>query len=319
MQPIAGQFECVAGAVWFTPRFPFVPGASYTLVVAAEEWRITRPARVGAPTADVVAIYPTADEVPANLLRIYLHFSEPMSEGWAARAVRVRRADTDEPLHDVFLPMEPELWDGERRRLTMLLDPGRIKRGLVPNREAGYPLVEGVPIVVGVDPAFRDASGNPLRARAERTYRVGPPVRRHVDPAQWHLHPPVAGTMEPLKVELDRPLDHALLGHCLRVRNEPGAPVAGSGTIGARERSWRFEPDEPWEAGRFTLIVDSRLEDLAGNSLNRVFDRDLTRAADAPLGAGPYALEFECGAMVSSPTADRVPGVRPTRRSAHGS
>ena len=93
-------------------------------------------------------MYPSTDELPVNQLKLYVHFSSPMSEGWAARAVRVRRADNDEPLEGVFLAMEPELWDRERRRLTLLLDPGRIKRGLVPNAEAGYPLIQGVSVIV---------------------------------------------------------------------------------------------------------------------------------------------------------------------------
>ena len=60
----------------------------------------------------------------------------------------------------VFLPPEPELWDARNAtRLTMLLDPGRIKRGLVPNLEFGYPLVEGTTISIGIDAAFRDATG----------------------------------------------------------------------------------------------------------------------------------------------------------------
>ena len=41
---------------------------------------------------------------------IYVHFSSPMSEGWAARAVRVLRAANDAPLEGVFLAMEPELF-----------------------------------------------------------------------------------------------------------------------------------------------------------------------------------------------------------------
>ena len=102
-------------------------------------------------TTEVVAIYPTAAELPVNLLRVYVHFSASMSEGWAARAIRVTREDTGETLDDVFLPPEPELWDPERKRLTMLLDPGRIKRGLVPNLEFGYPLVEGTTVRIAVD------------------------------------------------------------------------------------------------------------------------------------------------------------------------
>ena len=42
-------------------------------------------------------------------------------------------------LPHALLAMPPELWDRPRRRLTLLLEPGRIKRGLVPNAELGAP------------------------------------------------------------------------------------------------------------------------------------------------------------------------------------
>jgi hypothetical protein len=266
---------------------PGAPGA-----VGRETWTIERPAPHRAPATDVVALYPSAAEVPLNLLKLYLYFSGPMSEGWAARAVHVRRADTGTPLEGVFLPMEPELWDRARRRLTLLLDPGRIKRGLAPNAEAGYPLIEGAPIVVGVDPAFRDAAGRPLRAGAERRYAVGPALRARVEPAGWRFDRPAAGTRDPLSVTFDRPLDRALLGHSLWVHDGAGAPLAGQAAVGPDERGWRFAPRAPWVAGRYALIVDPRLEDLAGNSLIRVFDRDLSRPEDAPAGAGPVAIDL---------------------------
>ena len=217
-----------------------------------------------------------------------------MSEGGATRSVHVRRADNDEPLDDVFLAMEPELWDPERRRLTLLLDPGRIKRGLVPHEEASYPLTEGVPVVVRVDAEFRDAAGQPLRTGIERRYEVGPAVRVRVNPADWRFRYPAAGSLSPLTVEFDRPLDHALLEHSLWVNNAAGAPVAGRGSIGPGERSWRFEPRSPWEEGRYVVDVDPRLEDLAGNSLIRMFDRDLMRAEDVPVDVRAVAIEFTC-------------------------
>ena len=42
------------------------------------------------------------------------------------------------------------------------------------------------------------------------------------------------------------------------------------------------------------MLVDPRLEGLAGNSLIRVFDRDLTRAEDAPADARHVAIDFYC-------------------------
>ena len=40
------------------------------------------------------------------------------------------------------------------------------------------------------------------------------------------------------------------------------------------EKSFLFYPDKPWTSGNYYLITDSRLEDLAGNNLNKLFDRD---------------------------------------------
>ena len=298
---VAGRIVIQHGTVCFVPRFPFAGGVSYSLLVnpsgagdSAEVWEILRPSPDAVSTTEVVAIYPTAAELPVNLLRVYVHFSAPMSEGWAARAIRVTRADTGETLEGVFLPPEPELWDARRKRLTMLLDPGRIKRGLAPNLELGYPLVEGTTVRVTVDPAFRDATGKPLKAGAERSYSIGPALRSRINPHAWRLTAPAACSQKPLRVEFDRPLDHGLLQHCLSVRDAAGRTVAGVGEVGLGEWSWSFTPDTPWQTGEHALVVEPRLEDVAGNSPARVFDRDVTQADDAPGEPGPVVVSFAC-------------------------
>ncbi|MDE0363340.1 MAG: hypothetical protein OXU28_10250 [Chloroflexota bacterium] len=299
--PMAGRFLVQDGSVWFAPRFPFADRVSYSLLVGsagdadgAEVWEIRRPSPDAVSTTEVVAIYPTAAELPVNLLRVYVHFSAPMSEGWAARAIRVSREDTGQALEDVFLPPEPELWDAQRMRLTMLLDPGRIKRGLMPNLEFGYPLMEGTTVRIAIDPAFRDASGQPLRAGAGRSYSIGPALRSRIDPTAWRLTVPNAGSRTPLLVEFDRPLDHGLLQHCLLVRDAAGQALSGVAEIGEGECSWRFMPDAPWQTGEHHLLVEPRLEDVAGNSPARVFDRDVTKAQDAPGEREAVMIGFSC-------------------------
>ena len=297
--PVAGSFTSTGAVVRFTPRFPFADGMNYSLVVdtagrGPEVWSIVRASQSSASDAEVLAIYPTAAELPVNLLRIYVHFSAPMSEGRAARAIRVCRADTGEDLHDVFLPPEPELWDPERRRLTMLLDPGRIKRGLVPNLEAGYPLVEGVAVKVLVDAEFRDAGDRPLQAGVERRYSIGAPLRSRIDMDKWRLTAPQAGSRTALVAEFGRPLDHGLLQHCLRVCDETGTAVPGDTEVGEEERSWRFTPSLPWREGDYRLVVEPRLEDVAGNSPIRVFDRDITRPEDTPPEDSKLWVAFAC-------------------------
>ena len=297
--PVAGRFMVEGRSVWFLPRFPFAGGVRYSLLVEnavdterAEVCEIVRPAPDAVSTTEVVAIYPTAAELPVNLLRVYVHFSAPMSEGWAARSIKVSRADTGETLDDVFLPPEPELWDAGRKRLTMLLDPGRIKRGLAPNLEFGYPLVEGTTVCVSIDPSFRDARGQPLRAGAERSYDIGPALRARIDPRAWRLAAPAAGSRDALLVEFGRPLDHGLLQHCLSVRDADGRTVHGVGETGEAECNLWFVPDAPWQTGEYQLVVEPRLEDVSGNTPARVFDRDVTRPEDAPLRMEAGAISF---------------------------
>jgi hypothetical protein len=70
------------------------------------------------------------------------------------------------------------------------LDPGRIKRGLVGHDQAGYPLTEGVAVVVAVEGSFRDAARRPLLAAAERRYHVGAAVRAKVELGAGRSHRP---------------------------------------------------------------------------------------------------------------------------------
>jgi hypothetical protein len=246
-----------------------------------------------APTTTVVAVRPGGATVPRNLLRAYVHFSAPMSEGDAAACVRLVDADTGEVVEGALLAMDPELWDPARTRLTVLLDPARIKRGLAPHREAGYALHEGDAVTIVVDRAFRDADGRPLAEGAAVRYEVGPDLRTRVDPRSWDVVAPVAGTRSPLGVRFGRPLDHALLDHCLVVRDARGATVPGRAETADDATAWSFAPDVAWEPVRHHLAVSAMLEDVAGNSVARVFDRDLTDDGQAPLAATEVAVEVD--------------------------
>ena len=279
--PMAGRVAVDGDDACFVPRFAFMDGAPYAVSVDGVTVAVLlRPARHVGATTEVLSVHPQAQEVPRNLLRFYVVFSGPMSEGHAREHLRL----VDEngvPLHDAFLSTDYELWDGPHRRLTVLLDPARIKRGLAAHRQAGYPLRVGEPFRFVVDAGFRDARGAPLRSGAERRYDVGPDERRRVEPADWKLHNPSRHTFDPLEVSFDRPLDYGLLSRCLHVVDPGGRRVPGAGEVGSDERSWRLVPAEPWRAGPYDLVIEDVLEDLAGNSLTRVFDRDRTRPADA--------------------------------------
>jgi hypothetical protein len=289
---MAGRLEPDGADLCFIPRFAFLDGTSYTVTVDGTSAAVlvrARPERRAA--TEVTGIRPTAAEVPVNLLRLYVWFSAPMSEGCAAEQVRLAR-DDGSIITDALLPSEQELWDGSRRRLTVLLDPARIKRGLPGHQEAGYPLRPGEPFQLVIGDGLRDAQGLPLLAPAQRRYQVGAEERRHVDPASWVLTVPAPGTRQPLQVTFGRPLDHGLLARCLQVRGPGGQLTDGTAQSGPGEQSWQLTPARPWAPAVHQLIVDPVLEDLAGNSVSRVFDRDLTRPEDQPRPARPVNIAF---------------------------
>lgn len=286
--PMAGEWRFTGSAHAFEPRFPFLAGVSYAVVLDGRPvGALRRPAPAVQPSTRVVALYPAVAEVPLNLLRLYLQFSAPMREGCALRHVHLTDAATGVRRDGAFLDMTPELWDASRTCLTLLLDPGRIKRGLVPHDEAGYPLEGGRTTLVTIDAAWPDAHGQPLAEGVSRTYDVGPAVRAHVRPDAWQLTLPRAGTRDALTVRFERPLDHALAARCLAVlRDGPAGaldPYPGIGHVAGDGRAWQFLPAAPWGETPCRVRVSSLLEDLAGNSVGRVFDRDLSRPGDDPV------------------------------------
>ncbi|BDZ51354.1 hypothetical protein GCM10025867_35950 [Frondihabitans sucicola] len=245
----AGTWDRDDDAACFTPRFAAVPGTGYVVLGRPEgpgrDWREL--ARTEAPRAErrsstvVEAIEPGSGEVPANLLRFSVTFSAPMEEGSAAGHVHL----LDETGHESagsLLEMPPELWDRNRRRLTVLLEPGRIKRGLQPHVRAGAPIRAGGRVTLVVDAELRDATGAPLSSAARRTYRVGPPVRSRVDPALWEVRWPTAAG-EPLVLRFDRGLDSTLVRRYLRVTDGHGVPVPGRAALDPAATLWSFTPD----------------------------------------------------------------------------
>ncbi len=282
--PMLGRHIVDGPLIAFVPRFPLRPGLKYRAVFdpaaaafattdapARMETVVSLPAAPPQATTVVEAVYPSARELPENLLKFYVHFSAPMGRGESYKYVRIVDRDGRE-VPDAILEIGEELWDAEQRRLTLLFDPGRIKRGLKPNEEVGSPLLAGREYELVIDAPWRDAEGAPLVKAWRRGFRVMPPDDQQPVPRRWTIEAPAAGSRDVLTVQFDEPLDRALLDHMLAVRNAVGAAVPGQIRVDREETRWRFEPDAPWTLGRYLLAVDPALEDRAGNSVGRAFE-----------------------------------------------
>jgi hypothetical protein len=299
--PILGDVVREGDALRFAPRFPLRPGMRYRAVyrepgqatplveVLALEGGAEPPAR---PETALERIDPSPDVLPENLLKLYLHFSAPMSRGEAYRRIRL----LDEEGRDVelpFLEIDQELWDRDGRRLTLLFDPGRIKRELVPNEEVGSPLREGRAYTLVVDRGWPDAHGRPLAREGRKRFRVGPPDHAPPRTRDWRVVPPRAGTRDALVVTFPEPLDRALLERVIEVLDRSGAALDGEIAIGGGETRWSFTPGAPWRAGRHILRAATILEDMAGNSLGRPFEVDVFERVEDRVLDVSESLYFE--------------------------
>ncbi len=268
-----GSFRLSDGDLLFEPLVPFTRGLEYEVKYNGQPLaRIVVPPSENKP--ELMAVYPTQDTVPENLLKIYLSFTRPMQTGNSLKHVTLTSEGGD-TLRDIFLDLQPELWNDDNTLLTVWLDPGRGKRGLQPNKKLGAPLEKGKRYTLTISPDWSDIHGAALRAAQIKGFCVGD--RDEVSPAtrRWRVAVPHQSTNDPLIVRFAEPLDYALILSALRIADKSGSTVRGNWTAGDEEKTAMFIPDTLWAKGFYTLDVEPRLEDLAGNNLSRLFDEDL--------------------------------------------
>ena len=294
LPPVLGTHAVRDGVLRFTPRFPFDAGQRYAVVFdpsslpsarggsaptppRALRTMIEVPAPEREPSTRVIAVYPTGPRVPENHLRLYVVFSAPMGLGAGGPHIRLLD-ERGQPVADAFLPLDIDLWNADRTRYTVLYDPGRVKRGILPNAELGRPLDADRRYTLAIDAAWRDAAGQPLVAPFRREFQVGPPRERALDPEAWQIDLPARGTRDPLTVRFPVPLDYGLLHRALHVADGGGRPLAGELRVEQGETRWTFTPRAPWRPGEYQLVAAATLEDVAGNRIGRPFEVDAEEA-----------------------------------------
>ena len=296
--PLLGSYAVEAGTLVFHPAYPGAPGVHYRAVFQSPsggppiEKTFDGPSRPANPVARVEHVYPSGDVWPSNQLRLYIYFSAPMSRAEAARHVHVLDADGKDlsGSRGIFLPGE-ELWDPAFQRLTMTFDPGRIKRGLTSNERMGPPITEGRNYALLIDRDWPDARGVPMVEAFRKSFRGGPAERIPPDPAKWRVATPKAGSRDALVVDFPTPMNYPLLLRMLQVSGARGN-ITGTVTVAREETEWRFVPRQPWLAGACQLIIDTELEDLAGNHIGQPFDLDVFNRVTEHIATKTVSLPF---------------------------
>jgi hypothetical protein len=272
-----GKYERSGTQLTFTPRLPLSPGAAYRATLKLSGRIISLDCDIPKPSSKapprVVKIYPTADVLPANLLRFYIYFDRPMRGG---KQLFEHLAILDDKGKEVEEPwLVDEIWDEENDCLILFIHPGRIKWGVELRELMGPVLLEKRSYTLVVRGDWTDLQGNKLGKDTLKKFRTTAEDRVRIELKDWKLSSPAVGTREAVRLTFSNCLDERSLHTGLTIRDAKGQIVPGTIAIEQNEKSWRFTPTRPWQAGPHRVVVSSDLEDVAGNTPDRPFDMDL--------------------------------------------
>jgi hypothetical protein len=275
-EPLFGSFRSPV----FVPATPFVRGQTYEVeltMARGSKSKVEVTFGKMPHVSPTVRLSPATSLVPANTLKLYLDFSEPMEQGVFLKHLTLQRRNGEE-VAGAF--RETELWSPDGKRLTVMLHPGRQKTGVNLNVDEGPVLVPGERYQLVISGQWRSTQGVSLGK--EGVFVLEPIAADHEqpDPARWQVHAPKAGTLDPLVVITNELFEPQIFLRALNVIETPGKAEAK--VIDLKRIEWRFTPEKPWKPGEHEITIDTELEDMAGNTTQKPFEVDLTTRKHEP-------------------------------------
>ncbi len=213
-------------------------------------------------TPPVTAVYPSGPVISDHTLRVSIEFASPQESPILPR-LSLRNQDHS-MLTGAFL--EQELWSPNRKQLTILFDPGRLKTDLGRQRTLGAPLEGQSNITLSLDETvIKSWSVEHSRCRA-------------IAVSEWQILLPHSGRVTPLSVTFPEPIDFQAR-HLIAVVDSTGRRVKGNEALTDFERKWTFTPERSWSSGTYRLLIHPDLENPCGDQIGDAFEHSIQ---DAP-------------------------------------
>ena len=284
-RPILGKYEVQEEELVFKPRFLPDPNVSYVAVFSPKELQgiVRRPVSLkdlnkkirfkpyNLGRTKIQAIYPLAEILPSNVLRIYLEFTQPMGLENPYHFLSIEDLN-GKSVEEPFVEVETGLWNPDRTRLTLLLHPGRIKRGVGPNVTKGEIFEMSNTYYLKISKEWMDAQGIPLGSDVEKRIEINEPLRSKLSMEEWEVKIPTLGTSEPAKIHVDRLLDYFLVKRLISFHDEDANIIIGEVVFDASKMEIIFVPETIWQNKNYYIMVNNRLEDVSGNTPLNAFD-----------------------------------------------
>ncbi len=259
----------------FTPLVPFDQETPYTLVCDDQFFHFEIKRSKDQPAMTVSGIYPSIDEVPANILKWYIQFSQPVNPVKIYEHINFLD-HVGKPIDRSILHLCAPLLSEDGTLLTVWIEPGRQKRMLGPNRHLGSVFEPHRQYTLHIADTLKDADGVPIARGVRHTFTTTDSDRTKPSLANWVVAALQADTRQPLKITSNDHLDYGSLLDAFSISLD-GHRVEGALTYDSETTTIHFTPIDKWKKGIYTIQLEYQLEDLAGNNLYHLFDRPIEK------------------------------------------
>lgn len=218
---------------------------------------------------------------PANILRVHLVFPRPVDPWGAEAPLRLLDGEGRER-PGVFVDVPGGLWSACGRILTVLLHPGRVKRGLAARDRLGPALAAGETVTLALAAGLREADGGPHGLPQRFPLRIAPPVFGPI--------PPDAIRRTACGLLLGGPAPIDAVGALTHARLIAPDGTALSGRLALRPRGALHLVPRDGACPQFRVEIAAALEDCCGNRRDTAFET----AATAPHAARSITGDMPC-------------------------
>ncbi|MCH2032843.1 MAG: hypothetical protein MK202_04900 [Tenacibaculum sp.] len=279
---IIGNINRQGDRLIFSPLLPFQVETNYTVVFNNTYYEFSIPLESNYKILSVQNLYPNSSELPSNLLKWYVEFSKPVNPTNIYDHISLIDNRTQKKVDRALLPLETPLLSNDGKLITLWVEPGRQKRDLGPNKRLGKVLEIGESYTLKIDGNLKDAKGIPMKSDFRFTFKVSEADRTQPNINNWKFDLPNPKTKDALIIHLSDNLDYGSLSNNLKIYDNENKHIEGVFTIDSNNKKVMFSPFNKWKSISYVLKCNKLIEDVAGNNLERLFDRDIQKESLTP-------------------------------------
>jgi len=270
---IIGSFKEDSTHISFVPLVPFDLETPYTILNNDNVYVFEVNKSEINTSMKVVEIYPNSKLVPANILKWYIKFSNPVNPVKIYEHIHFLDENGKE-IDRAILNLGAPLISDDGTLLTIWIEPGRQKRMLGPHQHLGSVFKPFKHYTLYIDNTLKDKDGITIEKSINHNFTTSESDRIKPSISEWEVKPLQTNTRQPLEILINESLDFGSLYDAISIVTN-SSKINGELNFDSQKNKIYFTPESNWEKGIYLIKIDPFLEDLAGNNLKHLFDRPI--------------------------------------------